>query len=145
MLKRRRHLFEEFEITLDHPGVVMTIPLDRQYQAMLEVVVADEAELARRGSGRTVRPGTRRVVRCITTKDYGRITLAGVRGVAVADVIRRLAADSQTHQDVLREFLPASRPRSEPGSHRTGMRWRGPAGPRHRPSQLWICHLSQPR
>jgi hypothetical protein len=47
-----------------------------------------------------------RVVRCITTKDHGRITLAGVRGVAVADVIRRLGAKSQTEDDVLREFLP---------------------------------------
>ena len=36
----------------------------------------------------------------------GRITLAGVRGVAVADLIRKLGAASQTHDDVSREFLP---------------------------------------
>jgi pimeloyl-ACP methyl ester carboxylesterase len=36
-----------------------------------------------------------RVDRCVTTKDRGAITLARVRGVAVADLIRRLGADSQ--------------------------------------------------
>jgi len=46
------------------------------------------------------------VQRCITTKHDGRITLAGVRGVAVADLIRKLGAASQTHDDVSREFLP---------------------------------------
>jgi hypothetical protein len=41
VLERRRHLFEEFDITLDHPGVTMTKPLGRQYQAMVEVVAED--------------------------------------------------------------------------------------------------------
>ena len=41
MLKLRGHLFEPVGITLDHPGVVMSKPLDRQYQAAVEVVVAD--------------------------------------------------------------------------------------------------------
>ena len=118
VLKLRRHLFEELDITLDHPGVLMTKPLDRQYAAMVEIVVADQDALAafeaspewlaaREGLAAhcsAVHPT--RVVRCITTKDHGRITLAGVRGVAVADVIRRLDAKSQTQDDVLREFLP---------------------------------------
>jgi EthD domain-containing protein len=118
VLKLRRHLFEELDITLDHPGVLMTKPLDRQYAAMVEVVVADDSALADLAASAAwaaasagladhcsaVHPA--RVVRCITTKDHGRITLAGVRGVAVADVIRRLHAESQTQADVLREFLP---------------------------------------
>ena len=118
VLKLRRHLFEELDITLDHPGVTMTKPLDRQYQAMVEVVVDDEeafgrfvasaayataaAELSRRCSA--VHPV--RVARCITTKHAGEITLAGVRGIAVADIIRKVGAASQTHDDVRREFLP---------------------------------------
>jgi EthD domain len=116
--KLRRHLFEELDITLDHPGVTMTKPLERQYQAMVEVVVPDgdafarftasdayraaAAELARTCAA--VHPA--RVVRCITTKHDGRITLAGVRGVAVADIIRKVGASSQTHTDVSREFMP---------------------------------------
>jgi hypothetical protein len=127
VLKLRRHLFEELDITLDHPGVVMTKPLDRQYQAMLEVVVADRAALDRVAASpewstsaaaiakRCVAMHAPRVTRCVTTKDHGSITLAGVRGVAVADVIRRLHAESQTHEDVLREFLPpADLDRSSP-------------------------------
>ncbi|HEX3930012.1 MAG TPA: EthD domain-containing protein [Nocardioides sp.] len=118
ILKLRRHLFEELDVTLDHPGVVMTKPLDRQYQAMIEIVVADTEALDRFVSsqdwqtaaatitGHCVAMHAPRVTRCITTKDHGSITLAGVRGVAVADVIRRLNAESQTHDDVLREFLP---------------------------------------
>ena len=118
VLKLRRHLFEELDITLDHPGVTMTKPMERQYQAMVEVVVEDEAafarfvgsdvyravatELARQCAA--VHPA--RVRRCITTKHDGRITLAGVRGVAVADLIRKLGATSQAHNDVSREFLP---------------------------------------
>jgi hypothetical protein len=118
VLKLRRHLFEELDITLDHPGVTMTKPLDRQYQAMVEVVVADAdafarftvsdghqavaGELARMCAA--VHPA--RVLRCITTKHDGRITLAGVRGVAVADIIRKVGATSQTHDDVSREFIP---------------------------------------
>jgi len=117
VLKLRRHLFEELDITLDHPGVTMTKPMERQYQAMVEVVVGDEAAFARFVA--SVEYGVvaaelatctavhaARVQRCITTKHDGRITLAGVRGVAVADVIRKLGAASQTHDDVSREFLP---------------------------------------
>jgi hypothetical protein len=118
VLKLRRHLFEELDVTLDHPGVVMTKPLALQYQAMLEVVVTDEAALDRFVGSTAWASASAgivdhcaavhapRVVRCITTKDHGEITLAGVRGVAVADVIRRVHAESQTHHDVLREFLP---------------------------------------
>jgi hypothetical protein len=47
-----------------------------------------------------------RVSRCITTKYQGTITLAGVRGVAVADVIRRFGADSQLDDEVSALFLP---------------------------------------
>ncbi len=48
-----------------------------------------------------------RVNRCITTKYQGAITLAGVRGVAVADVIRKLGASSQLDDEVSALFLPA--------------------------------------
>jgi hypothetical protein len=117
VLKLRRHLFEELDITLDHPGVTMTKPMERQYQAMVEVVVGDEAAFARfvesaeyaaaaAHLARCAAVHAARVQRCITTKHDGRITLAGVRGVAVADVIRKLGAASQTHDDVSREFLP---------------------------------------
>lgn len=118
VLKLRRHLFEPLDITLDHPGVTMTKPPERQYQAMVEVVVADAdafgrfvastpyataaAELARACSA----VHAIRVARCITTKHDGEITLAGVRGVAAADIIRKIGATSQTHDDVRREFLP---------------------------------------
>jgi hypothetical protein len=36
--KLRRHVFDEVEVTLDHPGVRMSRPLDRQYQAALAVI-----------------------------------------------------------------------------------------------------------
>lgn len=119
VLKLRRHLFEEVEVTLDHPGVRMSRPLDRQYQAALEVVVADAASLDRfvaspaysQLAGDVVAhcPAVHaaRVNRCITTKYRGTITLAGVRGVAVADVIRRLGADSQLDDEVSALFLLA--------------------------------------
>ncbi|MGD9529725.1 EthD domain-containing protein [Pseudonocardia sp.] len=118
IVKLRRHLFEELDITLDHPGVEMTKPPERQYQAMVEVVVGDEAAFARFTGSPAHAAAARvlaqrcaavhpaRVQRCITTKHDGRITLAGVRGVAVADLIRRLGARSQTFDDVSREFLP---------------------------------------
>jgi EthD domain len=118
VLKLRRHLFEELDITLDHPGVTMTKPMERQYQAMVEVVVGDEAAFARFVDSEAYRSVAAelarmcaavhpaRVLRCITTKHDGRITLAGVRGVAVADLIRKVGANSQTHDDVSREFLP---------------------------------------
>ena len=104
--------------TSDQPGVTMTKPLDRQYQAMIEVVVADRESFARFTTSdgyqaAAVQLATTcavvhaaRVHRCITTKHDGRITLAEVRGVAVADLPRKLGATSQTHDDVSREFLP---------------------------------------
>jgi len=119
VLKIRRHLFEEVEPTLDHPGVRMSKPLDRQYQAALEVVLADPDALARfvaspvwaQTAGAVAAycsaVHAARVSRCITTKYQGEITLAGVRGVAVADIIRRLGADSQLDDEVSSLFLPA--------------------------------------
>ena len=47
VLKLRRHLFEPLEATLDHPGVVLYKPPELQYQAAVEVVVADEDALGR--------------------------------------------------------------------------------------------------
>lgn len=119
VLKLRRHLFEEVEVTLDHPGVRMSRPLNRQYQATLEVVLEDQAALDRfqaepawaQVAGEVTTHcealHAARVGRCITTKYQGTITLAGVRGVAVADVIRRLGADSQLDDEVSALFLPA--------------------------------------
>jgi hypothetical protein len=119
VLKIRRHLFEEVEPTLDHPGVRMSKPLDRQYQAALEVVLADPDALGRfvaspvwaQTAGAVAAycsaVHAARVSRCITTKYQGEITLAGVRGVAVADIIRRLGADSQLDDEVSSLFLPA--------------------------------------
>jgi hypothetical protein len=46
------------------------------------------------------------VSRCITTKYRGVITLAGVRGVAVTGVIRRLGATSQLDDEVSALFMP---------------------------------------
>jgi hypothetical protein len=118
VLKVRRHLFEEVEVTLDHPGVRMSRPLDRQYQAAVEVVLADAASLNRfalspawtdLAAGITAHCSAvhaARDNRCITTKYQGTITLAGVRGVAVADVIRRLDAASQLDDEVSALFLP---------------------------------------
>ncbi len=117
VLKLRRHLFEEVEPTLDHPGVRMSKPLDRQYQAALEVVLADRDALARFAASpawaqtagavaaHCSAVHAARVSRCITTKYRGEITLAGVRGVAVADIIRRLGADSQLDDEVSALFL----------------------------------------
>jgi hypothetical protein len=119
VLKLRRHLFEEVEVTLDHPGVRMSKPLDRQYQAALEVVLADGDALARFAASPVWRQTAAeiaahcsavhaaRVSRCITTKYQGTITLAGVRGVAVADIIRQFRADSQLDDEVSALFLPA--------------------------------------
>ena len=47
-----------------------------------------------------------RVDRTTTTKHDGRITLTGIRGVQVADLIRRLRADSQDAASVRAMFLP---------------------------------------
>jgi hypothetical protein len=122
VLKLRRHLFEALDITLDHPGVTMFKPPDRQYQACLEVVVPDADALAR-FAGSPAWSATAaeiaahcsavhaaRVERCITTKINGKITLAGVRGTAVADLIRKLAATSQRDADVSELFLPEPMP-----------------------------------
>jgi hypothetical protein len=49
-----------------------------------------------------------RVDRCIATKERGAITLAAVRGVAVADLIRRPGADSQRDPAVSTLFLAGS-------------------------------------
>jgi hypothetical protein len=118
VLKLRRHLFEALEPTLDHPGVGLYKPAGRQYQAALEVVVADEGSLGRFAAS-TAWTGTAealaehceavhaaRVERCITTKYQGAITLAGVRGVAVADLIARLGVTSQRQAEVSSLFLP---------------------------------------
>jgi hypothetical protein len=118
VVKLRRHLFEEVEVTLDHPGVRMSRPLDRQYQAAVEIVLPDAASLDRFTGSQAWRNTAydvaahcsavhaARVSRCITTKYQGVITLAGVRGVAVADVIRRLGATSQLDDEVSALFLP---------------------------------------
>jgi hypothetical protein len=119
VLKLRRHLFEPVEITLDHPGVAMSKPLDRQYQAALEVVMADSGALASFAASpawtqtadgviaHCSAVHAARVERCITTKYRGAITLAGVRGVAVADVIRRVGAQSQLAPEVSALFQPS--------------------------------------
>jgi hypothetical protein len=119
VLKLRRHLFEEVEVALDHPGVRMSKPLDRQYQAALEVVVADDGALARLAASplwsqtadqvaaHCAAVHAARVSRCITTKYRDTITLAGVRGVAVADIIRRIGASSQLDDEVSALFLPS--------------------------------------
>jgi len=119
VLKVRRHLFEPVEVTLDHPGVGMWKPEDRQYQAAVEVVVADADSLARLASSdawtgvaesaasRCEAVHAARVERCITTKYGGQITLAGARGIAAADVIQRLGADNQRQPEVSALFLPA--------------------------------------
>jgi hypothetical protein len=118
VLKLRRHLFEPVEVTLDHPGVRMSKPPDRQYQAALEVVLADDEALrdfvtspawtdtVNDLSTHCEAVHAVRVERCVTTKHDGRSTLAGVRGVAVADVIARLGADSQRTPSVTGLFLP---------------------------------------
>jgi EthD domain len=119
VLKLRRHLFEELDMTLDHPGVTMFKPLELQYQAAIEIVVPEQTamtaffespawtdtieSLAEHCSA----VHAARVNRCITTKYNGAITLVGVRGVLIADLIRRLDAKSQTMDEVSNLFLPA--------------------------------------
>jgi hypothetical protein len=122
VLKLRRHLFEELDITLDHPGVTMFKPPDRQYQACLEVVVSDETALRRFAdspawnataaglAAHCAAVHAARVERCVTTKINGEITLAGVRGIAVADLIRKLDAKSQREADVSELYLPGPMP-----------------------------------
>lgn len=117
VLKLRQHLFEEVELTLDHPGVGMFKPIERQYQAAFEIVFADEAGLATfvdsaawtdvadRLAEHCEAIHAARVDRCITTKLNGYITLAGVRGIAVTDTITRMAADNQRDPEVSQLFL----------------------------------------
>lgn len=116
-LKVRRHLLEEIEVALDHPGTVMSKPLDRQYQACVEVAFAGEAalaELAASPAWATIADGVRAhcvavhaplVERCIASRYEGRITLAGLRGVSVADLITRLKAENQVNPAVSRIFV----------------------------------------
>ena len=120
--KLRQHLFEEVELTLDHPGVGMFKPLERQYGAAFEIVFDDKAALTRftessawldtaaQLSAVCAAVHAVRVERCITTKLDGEITLAGVRGVDVADTIAELGADNQRDPAVSQMFL------SSPGS-----------------------------
>ncbi len=117
VLKVRWHLFEEVELTLDHPGVGMFKPVERQYQAAFEIVFADRlgladfvasaawTDVADRLAQHCEAVHAARVDRCITTKLDGHITLAGVRGVAVADTIARLAAENQRDPEVSKLFL----------------------------------------
>ncbi len=117
VLKLRHHLFEEVELTLDHPGVGMFKPLERQYQAAFEIVVADEDALteftqspswldtAEQLAAHCAAVHGVRVDRCITTKLDGKITLAGVRGVDVADTIAAMGADNQRNPAVSQMFL----------------------------------------
>lgn len=118
VLKLRRHLFEPLDLTLDHPGVTMTKPIELQYQAAIELVTADHAALDRLVGSSAWTEATAavsrrcsafhaaRVTRCITTKHDGAITLAGARGVLVADLLRDLHADSQLDDAVTELFLP---------------------------------------
>jgi EthD domain len=115
--KVRRHLLEEIEVTLDHPGTVMSKPLDRQYQACVEVVLPDVAALAVLAASPAwaqIAAGVRAhcaavhaplVERCIASRHDGRITLAGLRGVSVADTIIRLQAENQMNHAVSRIFV----------------------------------------
>jgi hypothetical protein len=92
VIRLRRHLFEQLDMTLDHPGVVMVKPMELQYQAAVEIVVADEAALSEFLQSPAWTDTTdglaancaavhaARVDRCITTKYDGEINLAGVRG-----------------------------------------------------------------
>lgn len=117
VLKLRQHLFEEVELTLDHPGVGMFKPIERQYQAAFEIVFASEESLfeftrsaswldsAEALAAHCDAMHAVRVDRCITTKLDGRITLAGVRGVDVADTIARLGAQNQRDPAVSQLFL----------------------------------------
>ncbi|MEJ2860115.1 EthD domain-containing protein [Actinomycetospora flava] len=115
--KVRRHLLEEIEVSLDHPGTVMSKPLDRQYQACVEVAFPDAAALdALVASDAWVKiaDGVREhcaavhaplVERCIATRHDGHITLAGLRGVTVADLITQLHAENQMNPAVSRIFV----------------------------------------
>jgi hypothetical protein len=97
----------------------MNAPADLTLVIPLRAVVADQDALARfvaspafTGTAEGVAAHCEgvhaaRVDRCITTKYQGAITLAGVRGVAIADLIRRLGADSQREAAVSALFLPA--------------------------------------
>jgi hypothetical protein len=117
ILKLRRHLFEEVEVTLDHPGVAMSKPLDHQYQAALEVVVADEDALTRFAAS-PAWTGTvegvaahceavhaARVDRCITTN-----VDPGLAGVAAVEVFRALLFDEHDAVAVDERGRPSGSP-----------------------------------
>lgn len=118
VLKVRRHLFEEVELTLDHPGVAMFTELKNQYQAAVEVVVDNDESMAalstspdwvgmtKEAAEHFVAAHAAHVSRCLTTKYDGKITLIGVRGAATAEVIHRLRADNQTQPELSAWFLP---------------------------------------
>jgi hypothetical protein len=115
--KLRRHLFEEVEVTLDHPGVAMSKPLDHQYQAALEVVVADEDALTRFAAspawtGTVEGVATHceavhaaRVDRCITTN-----VDPGLAGVAAVEVFRALLFDEHDAVAVDERGRPSGSP-----------------------------------
>jgi hypothetical protein len=117
VLKVRRHLFEEVEVA--RPRAWRCQTAGRQYQAALEVV-ADDASLTRlvsspSGSGRRT-PSQPAAKACMLHawalhhhEVRGRHHPGGVRGVAVADVIKRVSANSQLEADVLGSVPPGTR------------------------------------
>ena len=68
------------------------------------VTTTAPAATVRAGTSRQRMPGT--TGKTAGTATIGEITLAGVRGAAVADVIPRLSADSQLEADVSELFRP---------------------------------------
>lgn len=123
LIKLRHHLFEEVEVTLDHPGVEMTKAENSHYDAAFEIVVATEADFASfcasqawiacvdtlRETFDAVHPV--RVERCIATVFNGRPTLAGIRGVRTADAIHRLNARNQMTDEMSNMFLAEPLPK----------------------------------
>ncbi len=122
VLKVRTHLLEEVELTLDHPGVRMFKPLELQYQAMVEVVVADTGSLQRFSESPEWTATAAELAeaceavhaardeQCITTKFHGQITLEGVRGISAGSAIRRLDAANQWQPALVDMFLPQDIP-----------------------------------
>ncbi|MFT3695553.1 MAG: EthD domain-containing protein [Kofleriaceae bacterium] len=122
LLKLRSHLFEVVEGTLDHPGVQQFKPIERQYQACVEVVFPDETAQDAFASSQAWRETTAglgehfeavhavRATRTITSKYKGQITLAGARGVQVADIIHKLNAKSQTQDACTALFVNDQKP-----------------------------------
>lgn len=122
LLKLRSHIFEALEGTLDHPGVAMFKPEDKQYQAAVEMVFPDEEaiaafeaspawkEIATDVAKHFEAVHAARITRTVTTKYKGQITLVGVRGVAVADVIHRLGVTSQLVPECSKRFMKDAAP-----------------------------------